>query len=194
MTLMSQADRDKWNQRYLEGAFADRTHPSALLAEWIDKLPGGSALDVACGAGRNALFLARNGYEVTGVDGSKIGLERAALSAQSENLDVTWIERDLDDGLGLSGPFDVVVVFRYFNLQLVGQLPDLLAPGGILIVEEHLATEEEDVVGPTNRKFCAQPGELRAHIDGLEVLLDTEGIVIDPDGRKSSSARFIGQR
>ena len=50
---MSRADRKKWNERYRAGAFAERTHPSALLEDWIDRLPLGRALDLACGAGRN---------------------------------------------------------------------------------------------------------------------------------------------
>lgn len=193
MLLVSQVDRDKWNQRYAKGAFSERTHPSALLAEWIEKLPRGRALDIASGAGRNCLFLAKNGYQVSGVDVSKVGLERAAASARQENLDITWIEHDLDDGLGLQGPFDVVVLFRYLNLELIEQLPSLLVPQGVLIVEEHLVTTE-DVHGPKNPPFCVEAGQLRDCIQGLEVLHDREGIVVDPDGRKAALARFIGQR
>jgi 2-polyprenyl-3-methyl-5-hydroxy-6-metoxy-1,4-benzoquinol methylase len=193
MLTMSQADRDKWNQMYIEGAFSERTHPSALLAEWIDRLPSGSALDIACGAGRNCLFLARHGFSVTGVDVSKVGLDRAAASARQEQLDVTWIEHDLDEGPGVEGTFNVVVLFRYLNLELIEKLPNLLAPKGVLIVEEHLQTSE-DVHGPTNPAFCVQAGELRAHLDGLDVMVDEEGIVTDPDGRKAALARFIGRR
>ena len=190
---MSQADRDKWNQLYLEGAFSERTHPSALLAEWIDRLPRGKALDLACGAGRNCLFLARHGYDVTGIDVSMVGLERAAASARDEGLNIAWIEQDLDLDLPVEGTFDVIVLFRYVNLQLIGQLPVLLSPGGILIVEEHLSTEESDVLGPTNPEFLVKPGQLREQIDGLEPLVDEEGIVIDPDGRKAALARFVGK-
>ena len=65
---MSRAERDKWDARYRDGAYESRTHPTALLEAWAPRLPRGRALDVACGAGRNALYLARLGWEVAGFD------------------------------------------------------------------------------------------------------------------------------
>lgn len=138
---MSKADKAKWDERYRAGAFAERTHPSALLEDWISRLPCGRALDLACGAGRNSLFLARHGFEVTGIDVSSEGLKRAAASAEREGLEVTWMRQDLDEGLPLCGPFDVVCLFRYLNADLIRRLPSLLATDGILMVEEHLTTQ-----------------------------------------------------
>ena len=216
---MSKADQAKWDARYRAGAFAERTHPSALLASallasslleaWVKRLPtggessrgsrgsrgsGGSrgrALDLACGAGRNSLFLARHGFEVTGLDVSSEGLKRAAANAEREGLAVTWMRHDLDDGLALSGPFDLVCLFRYFNADVIQQLPRLLAPGGILMVEAHLATDQP-VAGPSNPAFRAQPGELQRLLPGLDVLHQEEGIIDDPDGRPVAIARLVG--
>ena len=78
---MSNTDREKWNERYTSGAYAARTHPTQLLADWIDQLPRGRALDVACGAGRNALYLAEHGYAVDAVDISSVALDRARAAA-----------------------------------------------------------------------------------------------------------------
>ena len=65
---MSEADRKRWNERYKAGAYGQRTHPSALLAtmveQWLPVRGGARALDLACGAGRNALYLAEQGYQV----------------------------------------------------------------------------------------------------------------------------------
>src|SRR3970282_2133468 len=61
---MSQAERLRWDERYRTGAYTDRKHPTALLAEWVSQLAQGRALDVACGAGRNSLYLAANGWGV----------------------------------------------------------------------------------------------------------------------------------
>ena len=194
---MSKADQAKWDERYRAGAFAERTHPSALLKDWIGRLPSGygcsrgRALDLACGAGRNSLFLARCGFEVTGIDVSSEGLKRAAASAEREGLEVAWIRHDLDDGLTLPGPFDVVCLFRYLNANLIRRLPSLLATDGILMVEEHLATDQP-VAGPSNPAFCVQPGELRRLLPGLEVLHQEEGIIADPDGRQVAIARLVG--
>ena len=74
---MSEEDRRKWNARYAEGAYGERPHPAQLLADWLPRLPKGTALDLGCGAGRNAVFLAQNGFEVQGLDVSDVGLERA---------------------------------------------------------------------------------------------------------------------
>lgn len=194
---MSKADRVKWDERYRAGAFAERLHPSALLEAWVNRLPNGCgrssgrALDLACGAGRNSLFLARHGFEVTGIDVSSEGLKRAAASAEREGLDVTWMRHDLDEGLPVSGPFDVVCLFRYVNPALIRQLPGLLARNGILMVEEHLATDQP-VAGPSNPAFCVQPGELRRLLPGLDVLHQEEGIIADPDGRQVAIARLVG--
>ena len=188
---MSKADQAKWDGRYRAGAFAERRHPSALLEGWISRLPHGGALDLACGAGRNSLFLARHGFEVTGIDISSEGLERAAASAAREGLDVTWLRHDLDDGLPTSGPYDVICLFRYVNPEVIRLLPSLLAPGGVLMVEEHLATDQP-VAGPSNPAFCVQPGELRRLLPGLDVLHEEEGIIADPDGRPVAIARLVG--
>ena len=188
---MSKADQAKWDGRYRAGAFAERTHPSALLETWINRLPPGRALDLACGAGRNSLFLARHGFKVTGIDVSSEGLKRAAASAAREGLAVTWMRHDLDDGLSASGPYDVVCLFRYVNPEVIRRLPGLLAPNGILLVEEHLATDEP-VAGPSNPDFCVRPGELRCLLPKLEVLHQEEGIIVDPDGRRVAIARLVG--
>ena len=87
---MSQSDQDKWDARYRAGEYKARTHPSALLTEWLPKLawpPDCSAIDVACGLGRNALFLARQGWRVAAVDISAVALEQLAATAAQENLD-----------------------------------------------------------------------------------------------------------
>ncbi|WP_025769277.1 methyltransferase domain-containing protein [Thioalkalivibrio sp. HK1] len=93
---MSDADKERWNARYASGEYIARTHPSDLLASWIDRLPRGRALDVACGAGRNAIFLASKGYRVEAMDISSVALERASKRAQAEGLEVRWIEADLE--------------------------------------------------------------------------------------------------
>ena len=195
---MSRADREKWDERYRAGAFAGRTHPSALLADWIDRLPKGRALDLACGAGRNALFLARHGFDVTGVDISTAGLERARRSALDAGLEIDWRQQDLDDGLMVSGAFDVICLFRYVNRNLMRSLSGLLAPGGILLIEEHLAVDPEalgaPLAGPSNPVFRVDPGELRNLTEDLELLHQEEGIVIDPDDRHVALARIVASK
>ena len=194
---MSRADREKWDKRYRAGAFTGRTHPSALLEDWIGRLPGGRALDLACGAGRNALFLARKGFEVTGIDISSEGLNRARASARDTGLAIDWQRQDLDDGLRVAHEFDVICLFRYLNRNLMRGLSGLLAPGGILLVEEHLAVDpassQAPVAGPSNPEFRIGPGELRSIAATLEVLHSEERIVTDPDCRRVALARLVAR-
>ncbi|MFQ6005852.1 MAG: class I SAM-dependent methyltransferase, partial [Woeseia sp.] len=191
---MSQADQDKWNARYREGAYSARTHPSALLAQWLPKLKlqesHPRAIDVACGTGRNAIYLARRGWQVDAIDVSEVALDHLTETATAENLPITCIQTDLEDAAPRPGDvftadrYDLAVMVRYTNLPLIDTLKGALKAGGYLIVEEHLVTEA-DVVGPRNLQFCVAPGALRDAVAGLDVIAYREGIVTDHDGRSA---------
>jgi len=190
---MSQSDRAKWNERYSKGAYAERKHPSDLLAEWIDRIPPGRALDVACGAGRNALFLAGHGFKVDAIDISAEALARARKQAQEENLHINWIEYDLDEPLTLEAQYDLILIIRYVNLPLIRRLKRNLAPGGFLVCEEHLVSDI-DVVGPSNNAFRVEPGALDRLARGLRIHLLEETVVDDPDNRPAALARLVAQK
>ncbi len=167
---MSRAEREKWDERYRSGAYEDRTHPTALLAEWIARLPRGRALDVACGAGRNALYLAANDYAVDALDISAVGLERARQDAGHRGLAVNWLCGDLEetpDDVLPHGPYDLIVWVRYVNHALLPHLAARLRSGGHLVCEQHLATPgrrgrpEERRVSAAARAAVALRGDPR---------------------------------
>jgi tellurite methyltransferase len=192
---VSTAERDKWDARYRDGAYESRTHPTALLAEWLPRLQRGRALDVACGAGRNALFLAANGYAVTALDISGVALERGRRSATERGLTIEWLRADLDDDPARvlpAGPFDLIVWVRYVHRTLMPHLVARLAAGGALLCEQHLLTGEA-VAGPTSTQFRLAPGELSAAAHGLRFEHSFEGLAIDPDGRSVALAQLIGK-
>jgi SAM-dependent methyltransferase len=193
---VSDAEREKWNRRYASGDSEPSVAPTALLAAWVSRMPRGRALDVACGAGRNALFLADAGYEVDAVDISAAGLELGRRSGRERGLDVRWICADLDLDPARSLPetaYDLVVWVRYVNHGLVAQVVSRLGPGGHLVCEQHLRSAA-DVVGPQNPAFRLRPGELLEWAKGLEVLHYFEGEVRDPDGRASALAQVIARK
>lgn len=192
---MSRAERDKWDARYRAGAYAERAHPTALLADWLDRLPRGRALDVACGAGRNALFLAASGYEVDAVDISSAGLDRGNATAAERGVAVGWHCADLEeqpDALP-RGPYNLVVWVRYVNAGLWPAVVSRLAPGAHMLVEQHLVTSA-DVVGPTSAAFRLAPGELARAAADLAVVYEHEGLLVDPDGRTAAVAQLIARR
>ena len=190
---MSDADRQRWNERYRLGAYADREHPSPWLLACLPRAATGRALDVACGAGRNALHLAERGYAVTGVDISGEALARGERSARDRGLVVAWVEHDLEAGLGVEGPFDLIVLVRYVDLALLEVLCGQLAPEGCLVVEEHLATGRDDVAGPRNPAFRVPSGALCQAARSLDVIEAFEGEVSDPDGRPAMVARLFAR-
>jgi SAM-dependent methyltransferase len=190
---MTQADRVKWDERYGSGAYGDRAHPSALLQQWIDRIPPGRALDLACGAGRNALYLAAHGFTVDAVDISGAALAIARARAQQAGLEVHWIEHDLDEPLAPADDYALILVVRYMNLPLIRELVARLAPGGFLVCEQHLVTAAE-VIGPQDPAFRVRPGELEQLAQGLRVHYLEERLTQDPDQRPVALARLVAQR
>ncbi|MGD8339744.1 MAG: methyltransferase domain-containing protein [Gammaproteobacteria bacterium] len=191
---MSLSDLRKWDDRYREGAYAERRHPSALVARFAGQLAPGRALDVACGAGRNTLYLAAAGFEVDAVDISEAGLERLRDAAGEVGRRIRTCAADLEhgvaDSLSLRTDYDLIVVVRYVNLPLLASLADRLAPAGVLISEQHLKTDE-DVIGPNSPAYRLAPSELLDTVRGLRVHYYREGIVTDPDGRRAALAQLV---
>lgn len=200
---MSHSDREKWDQRYREGEYSTRKHASALLEQWLPRINVETrppeALDVGCGLGRNALYLARRGWQVVGVDISDVALGRLEQAAAAEALPIRCVPRDLETDLieaddpALGGPYDLAIMIRYTNLLLIESLKRILRPGGYLIVEEHLVTDAE-VVGPKSARFRVPAGALRQTVQGMELLDYREGIVQDPDSRPAALAQVVARR
>ena len=191
---MTEADREKWDQRYAEGSYRSRTYPSPFLVERLAELPRGRALDLACGAGRNALCLAEAGYAVEAVDISGVAIGRARATARERGIEVDWRVADLDDFEPPPGRYDLITVIRYTNRKMMERLPEGLADGGMLLVEHHLRTNAP-VRGPTSRAFRLAPNELIDLYHGrLRVLFHDERIAPDPDGQHVALVRFLGCR
>ena len=190
---MSGIDRDKWDKRYRDGAYAERTHPSEFLQDWVGKIPTGRAIDLACGSGRNALYLAKQGFDVDAVDISAQALDRAQKTAQGMGVSVNWLEHDLDEPLQLEDSYQLILIIRYVNLPLIQQMTANLAPGGFLVCEQHLETEAE-VIGPTNSIYRVSSGDLLTVAEGLDIKHLEEVLVPDPDGRTAALARLVAQK
>lgn len=189
---MSRLDRDKWNQRYAEDSHR-KGNPVTLLENWIAEIPLGKALDVACGAGRNAIFMAQAGFDVDAIDISREGLNSAKKNAESQGIDINWVEHDFDQACEFETGYSLIVVLWYVNLPLICRLCDCLAPGGYLLCEEHLITDQW-VAGPGNSNFRVAPGQLREAVSALNVLMYEESIETNEEGEQVASARVVARK
>ncbi len=171
---MSGKDRQRWDEKWaaVEGPF--RPHP--LLLEHSAYLKGGDALDLACGQGQNAIWLAGRGYHVLGVDISLVALQTAQQEAAAAGvLDrVHFVAVDLDDWAVPVASFDLVVIFRFLDRRLFGPIREGVRPGGLVYYStRHLGTLVRHPEASVS--YLLQPGELAAAFWDWRILHRKEG-------------------
>lgn len=175
-----------WDERYRREEAVPERGPAAFLVEHRHLLPPrGRALDVAMGTGRNALYLASLGYEVTGIDVSGVAVERCRREAARRGLPVEALRVDLESYELPRGAYDIVIDFYYLQRDLAPQLEAALRPGGVLVFESFTTEQRRFGWGPQNDEFLLGPGELRSLFPGLEVLAYREGLVDSERGMKA---------
>jgi len=137
--------REDWNARYAQKELVWSAEPNRLFVAEVGPLPPGRALDLACGEGRNAVWLAGRGWRVTGVDFSDVALAKAAELAAARGVEVDWVVSDLLDYRTEPRSFDLVALL-YLQLpgeellRVVRTAVDAVAPEGTLLVIAHDST------------------------------------------------------
>lgn len=174
----SDSERDQrkhWNQKYAESP-SHWLEPDAFLpwafSEYI--LPtfprGGTALDLAGGAGRHAIWLAKRRWEVTLIDISDTGVEQARQNAGPLASQIHFVVDDLTQFQASQTRFDVVMVFFYLERQIFPEIVKALKPGGLLIYKTHTVVQAKLAKGTKNLANMLQSEELRKLAAGLRVL------------------------
>lgn len=171
---MSAEDRTRWNDRYARHrpATPDEAGPPAVFAHFIDAFPtAGHALDLACGRGQAAVWLARRGLTVTGFDVSPVAIEQAReLAEQCGVAELCRFEvADLDDGLPAGPLAEVIVCHKFRDSRLDQSLLGRLAPDGLLAIS---ALSE---VGAKQGPFRVKAGELDRAFGALDLIASGEG-------------------
>ena len=160
--------------------------PSRWLITHRHLLPAsGDGLDLACGSGRNALWLAEQGYQTLGVDRNSRALDGLSQQAARQGLSIRTQAVDLENGEPFLEPdtFDLIVVVHYLHRPLFPALVRALRPGGVLVYETF--TRAQAVRGkPANPAFLLEPGELLKCVRALEILASREG---DFEGKSVAS-------
>lgn len=201
----------RWTPEYaarlqVEGKLESGAHsqrlwqPAPLQARFMTEfvpeyaITPGKGLDIGCGAGRDMVFLAMYGWQMTGVDYIPGALQRAQQLAASQQVSVTTWLRDLETGQDpfadvAEASFDLLCVARYLHRPLFPWLKRLLKPGGTVIYQTFMQGAEQ-FGSPRNPNFLLKPGELASIFNDAEILLDTVEYL--DDGRPVSSfiARF----
>ncbi len=159
--------RSKWDERHRA---SDRPlQPAAVLADNAHLLPPrGTALDLACGLGGNALFLAERGLTVSAWDLSPVAVERLRAEAAARGLMIDAQTRDLIACPPQPGSFDVIVVSHFLERTLAPAIADALHPGGLLFYQT-FTREAVSAQGPSNPEYRLAPNELLRLFDGLLV-------------------------
>jgi tellurite methyltransferase len=186
-------DISGWDQRYRsrERAGEDlQTKPTELVAQTVRKLPPGKALDLACGTGRNALWLAQEGWNVTAVDGAGAAIEILEERARKECVNVTTVVADLQKGEYAIAPssWDLIAMCYYLQRDLIEPAKNGVCPGGVLLIIVHITEGAEQ---PTESRL--RPGELACYFTEWEILHSYEGKPNDPAHRRVA-AEIVARR
>ncbi len=159
-----------WDERYRMPGFVWSTQPNRFLPPAVVGMTPGRALDLACGEGRNAVWLATRGWDATGVDFSATGLEKAARLAETNHVTIEWVCADVTTWQP-SELFDLVILF-YLQLPepqrraTLGSAARALAPGGTLLVVAHDLTNLTDGIGgPQDPAVLSTPDDVRGDLD-----------------------------
>lgn len=187
--MASDITKKEWDRKYSSGEGISERSPSRLLMEFLPLLPRGKALDIACGEGRNAIYLAKNGYEVDAVDISEVAVNKARTAAG--DLRTSFIQADLTEFRIPEDTYDVIVNFNYLERSIVSSIKDGLRKGGYLIFETY-TLEQREFGPPRNPDFLLGPNELLNMFRDLHIVYYREGIV-EADGKKAI-ASLVGKK
>jgi SAM-dependent methyltransferase len=165
---------EEWNERYRQREEILDT-PAPLLQDYLAKTPPGRALDLACGAGRNAIWLARNEWDVVAVDGASEAIQ--ILRDHEPRVETHVL--DLERGAPLPFPdasFDLVVILYYLHRPLFAEAQRVLKPRGLFVT----AVRTRNL----NPRYCVRPRELPTFFQGWELLHSHEDDIAEVVARK----------
>jgi tellurite methyltransferase len=156
-------------------------HKNAQPAEFLvanrSLLPAGQALDLAMGAGRNAIYLAKEGFQVEGIDISAEAVEKAMALAESESVKISTLVADLENGYKLTPmAYDVIVCFYYLHRPLIAEIKEGLKPGGVVVYETYNADQAE-WGRPKNPEHLLKHNELLNMFCDYRILRYREGVI-----------------
>lgn len=187
-------DAHEWDTRYSGTETMWSYEPNVFLVPRVEGLRPGRALDLGCGEGRNALWLATQGWDVTAIDFSQVAVDRGRGWAGQRGLNVDFEVADVLDYRPETGAFDLVIVF-YLQLphdevrQVLAHAVEALAPGGTLLVVAHdLENLEHGYGGPPTADVLYTTELVTDALVGLQIIEagPVNRPVSTPEGERSA--------
>jgi SAM-dependent methyltransferase len=167
--------REDWDERYASVENLWAVKPNRFLVAEVADLEPGSALDLACGEGQNAIWLATLGWDVTGVDYSEVAISKARARAERDGVEVDFVCADLVSYEPKPASFDLVLVL-YLHISarerrsVLDRAAGALAPDGTFVLVGHdLLNLTEGVGGPKDPDLLSTPDEIASELPGLEI-------------------------
>lgn len=180
---MPRFTKHEWDRRYAGSELLWTAQPNRFLVAETSDLTAGRALDLATGEGRNAVWLAEQGWRVVGVDFSQAGLTKAEQLAAERGVEVDWVEADLLDYRPEPRTFDLVLLF-YLHVPEVDRQPILsvaaaaVAVGGTLLLVGHDSSNlEHGHGGPQDANVLYTPEDVVRDLEGSCLQIERAAVV-----------------
>lgn len=181
-----------WNQRWTDRNYSDGWTPDSWLVKHRYLLDSGEALDIACGRGRNTLFLAESGYQVTAIDYSSVALEQLKQKSSQHRLQVETMLWDLEQQADLpQKQFDLIINFFYLNRPILPLLKQSIKPGGLAIIRT-FTTAGNGAPCQLGPEMVLNPGELKTYFTNWDILVYEEGL--EPSKKGGTLVGLIAQK
>lgn len=166
---MADKDKIKWNKKYKETPkLLEDREPGEKLVDILKHVNGKKALDIACGAGKNSIYLAKKGFEVDALDISEVALK----NLDDKNIqNITTKVIDLEGFIPEENSYDLIVKTNYLDREIIPHLTKALKKDGILFIETYM-NHEENEKPPSNKAFLLDKGELKTFFDDKVEILD----------------------
>lgn len=162
-------DKVRWNKKYSQETYLFGKTPVHFLQENLILLPKGKALDIAIGEGRNGVYLATKGFDVTGLDISEEGLKKAHMLAKEHDVTIATMVVDLEDYQLPSNTYDLIICTYYLQRELFPKMIKALKPGGMVLIETYTLEHQKYQAG-FPKPYLLKPNELLHHFSDLTIL------------------------
>lgn len=184
-----------WDERFRTGEYPQNPDPSPVLEQYLSDIPDGRALDVATGTGRNAVFLASEGYDVDAIDKSREGLRITRENATDRGVEdrIDLVQTDIPAYGFPTDTYDLITISFYRAIDRFPDIKEALRDGGYLFVEHHLRSNEETPSGPSTDRYRFGANELLHACLDLTVLYYDEATEQRPGDRRRASARILAR-